>query len=189
MGGSLLGRLIRGLWKISCSWALIFSACLRNFLALRMAGTPLRSRWAAFLCHTSYLEYFTVTCCFLGTSYCGVQAKVEEKGRRGSQFIRSDKTLCECLLHWRKALFILWKHSVIVGPVKWKSNVILIAPNVITDSPCLWLALVLASLTERSCQQVLSSASLTYCQREGQSFTSYTYGGDVIVPPMTHWTD
>lgn len=97
-GGSLLGRLIRGLWKIACSWALIFSACLRNFLALRMAGTPLRSRWAAFRCHTSYLAYFTVTCCFLGTSYCGVQAKIEEKGKRRSEFIRSDKKLFKCLL-------------------------------------------------------------------------------------------
>lgn len=73
MGGSLLGRLIRGLWEIACSWALIFSACRRSFLALRMAGTPLRSRWAAFFCHSSYLGYLPG---FLGTSYCGVQAKV-----------------------------------------------------------------------------------------------------------------
>lgn len=187
----MLGRLIRGLWKIACSWALIFSACLRYFLALRMAGTPLRSRWAAFLCHTSYLEYFTVTCCFLETSYCGVQAKMEEKEgggkkKRGSEYIRSDKTLCKkCLLQWRKALFILRKHSVIVGPVKWKSNVILIAPSVITDSPRLRLAPVLVSWTEGSCQQVLGSASLTYCQREGRPLASYSYEGHVVVHPTT----
>lgn len=95
MGGSLLGRLIRGLWEIACSWALIFSACLRSFLALRMAGTPLRSRWAAFLCHSSYLGYLLG---FLETSYCGVQAKVGSGGgwggerREGSEFTSTDKT-------------------------------------------------------------------------------------------------
>lgn len=59
MAGCLLGRVMRGRWKLVCSSSWIFSTCLLNFRASRMDGTPLLNLWAAFCCHTSYLEYFT----------------------------------------------------------------------------------------------------------------------------------
>lgn len=129
MGGSLLGRLIRGLWEIACSWALIFSACLRSFLALRMAGTPLRSRWAAFLCHSSYLGYLLG---FLGTSYCGEQAKVGRRTKRGRkkngvsslQVITHTHTPLECtstpIVRETPCLFSA-KHSWLAG-CRWGAS-------------------------------------------------------------------
>lgn len=81
-----------------------------------------------------------------------------------------------------KPCLFLQKHSGIVGPLQWKSRVILTAQSVITDSHCLRLALVLVPLTERSSQQALSSASLTYCQREGRPPASYTYEEHVVHP-------
>lgn len=60
------------------------------------------------------------------------------------------------------------KQRVIVEPIKWKSSVILIAVKVKTGSPRLRLALVLASLPERSCQQVASPAFFFYRLSESQ---------------------
>lgn len=59
MAGCLLGMVIRGRWKSAPSWAWAFSACLLNFLARRMLGSPRLSLWA-FCCHTSYLENLTL---------------------------------------------------------------------------------------------------------------------------------
>ncbi len=58
IAGCLLGRVMRGRWKLTCSSSWTFSTCLLNFLASRMDGTPLFNLWPAFLCNTSYLEYF-----------------------------------------------------------------------------------------------------------------------------------
>lgn len=57
--GCLLGRVMRGRWNLACSSSWIFSTCLLNFRARRMDGIPLLNLWTGFLCHTSYLEYFT----------------------------------------------------------------------------------------------------------------------------------
>lgn len=78
---------------------------------------------------------------------CCAGENKRKKGKEGVSSLAVIRYCCKCSLQWRKALFILRKHSVIVGPVKWKSNVILMVLNVITDSPCLRLALVLVSLT------------------------------------------
>lgn len=90
----------------------------------------------------------------------------EEKGKRVSRFIRYDTSVS---YNAGKSLVYFVKTYSHFGLLKWKSNVILEPPSVITGSACLQLVLVLVLLTERSLQQVLSSASLTYSQREGRS--------------------
>lgn len=95
-----------------------------------------------------------------------MQAKAEggwgggqREGKRGSQFMPSDKASLQVLITMEESLVYLeGKQRVIVEPIKWKLSVILIALKVKTGSPRLRLALVLASLAERSCQQVASPA-------------------------------
>lgn len=70
----------------------------------------------------------------------------------------SDKASLQVLITMEESLVYLERKRVIVEPIKWKLSVILIALKVKTGSPCLRLALVLASLAERSCQQVASPA-------------------------------
>lgn len=81
------------------------------------------------------------------------------KGKRGSQFMPSDKASLQVLITMEESfVYREGKQRLIVEPITWKLSVILIAVKVKTGSPCLRLALVLASLTERSCQQVASPA-------------------------------
>lgn len=85
----------------------------------------------------------------------------------------SDKASLQVLITMEESLVYLeGEQRAIVEPIKWKLSVTLIALKVKTGSPCLRLALVLASLSERSCQQVASPAVFLQSIGETRNETS-----------------
>lgn len=93
---------------------------------------------------------------------CRRKQSGEKKGKEGVSSCQVIRPLCKCVLIEESLVYFEGKQRVIVEPIKWKSSVILIAVKVKTGSPRLRLALVLASLPERSCQQVASPAFFFY---------------------------
>lgn len=91
--------------------------------------------------------------------WCAGESRVGgKKGKEGVSSCQVIRPLCKCVLMEEILVYFEGKQLVIVEPITWKSRVILVPLKVKTGSPRLRLALVLASLAERSCQQVASPA-------------------------------